>query len=67
MARSVQNQDGTSTVAPLVAWTVRSNGTLTPVDTDTTGVCDDPAVMGNFDGLVAPGAETRTAQQDSSA
>ncbi|WP_327180311.1 hypothetical protein OG599_34545 (plasmid) [Streptomyces sp. NBC_01335] len=62
-----ENEDGTFTVDPLVAWTVRSDGTLTPVDTDDTGVCDDPNAMGNFDGLVAPGAETRTAQQSSSA
>ncbi|GAA2955051.1 hypothetical protein [Streptomyces enissocaesilis] len=62
-----KNQDGTFTVDPLVAWTVRSDGILTPVDTDTTGVCDDPTAMSNFDGLVATGAETRTAQQDSSA
>ncbi|WP_393063402.1 hypothetical protein [Streptomyces sp. LN549] len=59
--------DGSSTVDPLVAWTVRSNGTLTPIDTDTTGLCDDATAVSNFDGLVAPGAETRTAQQGSSA
>ncbi|MET9810867.1 hypothetical protein [Streptomyces halstedii] len=62
-----KNEDGTFTMDPLVAWTVRSNGTLAPVDTDPTGLCDDPTTMGNFDGLVAPGAETRTAQPDSSA
>lgn len=62
-----KNQDGTFTVDPLVAWTVRSDGVLTPVDTDTTGLCDDVTTMGNFDGLVVPGAETRTAQQGSSA
>ncbi|MFD8288011.1 hypothetical protein ACFV2B_07225 [Streptomyces lavendulae] len=62
-----KNQDGSFTVDPLVAWTVRSDGTLTPVDTDTTGVCDDPTTMGNFDSLVALGPEVRTAQPDSSA
>ncbi|MCX5115413.1 hypothetical protein OOK13_44745 [Streptomyces sp. NBC_00378] len=60
------NEDGTSTVDPLVAWAVRSDGTLTPIDTDGAGLCDDPTTMGNFDGLVAPGAEARTAQLDSS-
>ncbi|MFE0201248.1 hypothetical protein ACFWZS_30850 [[Kitasatospora] papulosa] len=62
-----KNDDGTFTVDPLVAWTVRSDGTLTPVDTDATGVCDDPTAMGNFDGLIAPEAGTRTSQQNSSA
>ncbi|MFI6530170.1 hypothetical protein [Streptomyces uncialis] len=62
-----KNSDGTFLVDPLVAWTVRSDGTLIPVDTDTTGLCDDATAMGNFDGLVAPGAETRTEQQGSSA
>ncbi|MCX4971048.1 hypothetical protein OHA98_41280 [Streptomyces sp. NBC_00654] len=62
-----KNEDGTFTVDPLVAWTVRSDGILTPVDTDTAGLCDDVTTMGNFDGLVAPRAETGTAQQDSSA
>ncbi|MFC9948478.1 hypothetical protein [Streptomyces pratensis] len=62
-----KNQDGTFTVDPLVAWTVRSDGTLTPIDTDYTGECQPSTAMGNFDGLVAPGAETRTAHPDSSA
>jgi hypothetical protein len=62
-----KNEDGTFNVDPLVAWTVRSNGTLTPLDTDATGWCDDPTTVGNFDGLVAPGAETPTTQPDSSA
>lgn len=55
-----KNEDGTFTVDPLVAWTVRSDGTLTPIDTDTSGVCDASTSMGNFDSLVAPGAEART-------
>lgn len=59
-----KNRDGTFTVDPLVAWTVRSDGTLTPVDTDATGVCEASTVMGNFDGVVGPGGE---AQPDSSA
>lgn len=59
--------DSSSIVDPLVAWIVRSNGTLTPVDTDFTGVRDDPTAMGNFGGLVAPRAEVRTEQQGSSA
>ncbi|MFW3464294.1 hypothetical protein ACN24K_29865 [Streptomyces microflavus] len=62
-----KDEDGTFTVDPLVAWTVRSDGTLTPIDTDTTGLCDDPTASGSFAGLVAPGAETRTVQPDSSA
>ncbi|MFE9797044.1 hypothetical protein ACFYRL_35590 [Streptomyces goshikiensis] len=62
-----KNQDGTYTVDPLVAWTVRSDGTLTPIDTDTTGLCDDVTATGNFDGLVPPGHETGTAGPDSSA
>ncbi|MGA4979329.1 hypothetical protein [Streptomyces cinereoruber] len=61
-----KEEDGTFLVDPLVAWTIRSNGTLAPVDTDPTGLCDDPTTMGNFDGLVAPGSEARTVQQDSS-
>ncbi|WP_055558781.1 hypothetical protein [Streptomyces luridiscabiei] len=59
-----KSDDGSFTVDPLVAWTVRSDGTLAPVDTDITGVCDDPTAMSSFDGLVAPGA---AAQPDSSA
>ncbi|MER7043025.1 hypothetical protein ACIF6H_35050 [Streptomyces microflavus] len=62
-----KDEDGTFTVDPLVAWTVRSDGTLTPIDTDTTGLCDDPTASSSFDGLVAPGAKTRTVQPDSSA
>ncbi|MFF6859915.1 hypothetical protein ACFY9H_31610 [Streptomyces bacillaris] len=62
-----KNEDGTFTVDPLVAWTVRSDGTFAPIDTDTTGLCDDPTASSSFDGLVAPGAETRTAQPDGSA
>ncbi|MEV2255962.1 hypothetical protein AB0I94_36315 [Streptomyces sp. NPDC050147] len=62
-----KNQDGTFNVDPLVAWTVRSDGTLTPIDTDATGVCEASTAMGNFDGLVAPGDETGAAQPDSSA
>ncbi|MEU0990291.1 hypothetical protein [Streptomyces sp. NPDC005953] len=62
-----KNSDGSSIIDPLVAWTVQSNGTLTPVDTDLTGLCDDPTTMANFDGLVAPGTETRTTQQGNSA
>ncbi|MGW0779049.1 hypothetical protein ACWD01_36920 [Streptomyces sp. NPDC002835] len=58
-----KHPDGTSTLDPLVAWTVHSNGTLTPVDTDTTGLCDDATGVSNFDGLIAPGTETRTPQQ----
>lgn len=56
------NSDGTSLEDPLVAWTVHSNGTLTPIDTDHSGLCDDATAVGNFDGLVAPGTETQTPQ-----
>ncbi|MEW2071885.1 hypothetical protein [Streptomyces sp. NPDC007346] len=62
-----KNSDGTFTEDPLVAWTVRSDGTLTPVDTDSEGECQPSTAMSNFDGLVAPGAQARTAQPDSSA
>ncbi|MFC7933961.1 hypothetical protein [Streptomyces cinereoruber] len=61
-----KEEDGTFLVDPLVAWTIRSDGTLTPIDTDSTGLCDDPTTVSNFDGIVAPGAEARTTQQDSS-
>ncbi|MDJ1645404.1 hypothetical protein [Streptomyces pakalii] len=61
-----KNSDGTFTEDPLVAWTVRSDGTLTPIDTDSLGECQPSTAMSNFDGLVAPGAKTRTAQPDSS-
>ncbi|MEU5557948.1 hypothetical protein AB0H47_17745 [Streptomyces globisporus] len=37
-----KSPDGTFTEDPLVAWTVRSDGTLTPVDTDSEGECQPP-------------------------
>ncbi|WP_228184054.1 hypothetical protein [Streptomyces anulatus] len=61
-----KNEDGTFIEDPLVAWTVRSDGTLTPIDTDDNGECQPSTAMGNFDGLIAPGAQARTAQPDSS-
>ncbi|MFE7579487.1 hypothetical protein ACFU5Z_32545 [Streptomyces sp. NPDC057521] len=61
-----KNEDGTFSVDPLVAWTVRSDGAVIPIDTDISGVCDASTATSNFDGLIAPGAEARTAQQDSS-
>ncbi|MFD8956559.1 hypothetical protein ACWFRT_33555 [Streptomyces anulatus] len=54
-----KNSDGTFTEDPLVAWTVRSDGTFTPVDTDAEGECQPSTAMANFDGLVAPGAPPR--------
>ncbi|CAM5712562.1 hypothetical protein SVIOM74S_02223 [Streptomyces violarus] len=49
---------------PLVAWTVRSYGTLTPVDTDSEGE-RQPSTARTFDGLVGPWSQVRTAQSDS--
>ncbi|WAE70649.1 hypothetical protein OUQ49_33345 (plasmid) [Streptomyces cavourensis] len=60
-----KNDDGTFTEDPLVAWTVRSDGTLTPIDTDSEGECQPSTAISNFEGLVAPGAQARTAQPDS--
>ncbi|MFJ4274035.1 hypothetical protein ACIP29_26160 [Streptomyces coelicoflavus] len=58
-----KHPDGTTTADPLVAWTVQSNGTLTPIDTDTTGLCDDATGVSNFDGLVAPETDKQAQQQ----
>ncbi|MFE6946119.1 hypothetical protein [Streptomyces chartreusis] len=42
---------------PLVAWIVRSNGGLTPIDTDLTGLADDSTGVGNFDDLEPPAVQ----------
>ncbi|WP_331736549.1 hypothetical protein OG426_54770 (plasmid) [Streptomyces canus] len=52
-----KNPDGTTTTDPLLAWIVRSDGSLTPIDTDLTGLADDVTGVGNFDGLEPPAVQ----------
>lgn len=51
------HKEGTLTTDPLIAWLVRSNGSVTPAGMSRDGVSDDPTMIGNFVQLIAPGEE----------
>lgn len=52
-----REDDGTLSIDPLVAWIVRSDGTMTAIDTDSHGDCDEAPSISNFAHLLAPGEE----------
>jgi hypothetical protein len=50
-----KEDDGSTYTNPVLCWLVRSDGSTTPLDSDGTGYCDEPATVGNFVRLIPPG------------
>lgn len=52
-----RNDDGTTTSRPLLAWTIRADGSCSPLDADTLGRGDDPTGNAAFVRVYHPDAD----------